>query len=82
MSTLSSFLTGAKSAGKLNNKKKKKVNLGKKGSFTISHPGWSKEQAQKEGKSTSDWAQEHSSDSGVTGRRARSAIGLMSMKKG
>lgn len=75
------MLTGAKEGGKFK-KKKKKVSLGEKGSFTIKHPGWTKQKAAEAGESTSEWAHQHSGDSGVAGRRARSALGLMSMKKG
>jgi hypothetical protein len=83
MSALEAALAGARSAGKFGaKKKKKKVDLGEKGSFTIKHPGWTKDQAAKSGMSTKEWAQEHSGDSGVAGRRARSALGLMGMKKG
>lgn len=75
---LASALTSAKKKGKF---KKKKVNLGSKGSFTITHPGWTREQAAKAGMSTSEWANAHSGDKGVAGRRARSALGLMAMSK-
>ncbi len=77
MSALVAALTSAKS----NAKKKKKVNLGKKGSFEISHPGWTKNKAAEAGESTAEWSKEHSKDKGVAGRRARSAIGLMAMGK-
>ncbi len=66
-------------------RKKKKakartVNLGKKGSFKIEHPGWTRQKAQEAGMSTRDWAESHSGDEGVAGRRARSALGLMAMR--
>jgi hypothetical protein len=76
---LADALTAQKKRGKL---KGKKVNLGDKGSFTIKHPGWTKAKAQAAGMSTSQWAQAHKGDSGVAGRRARAAIGLMAMGKG
>jgi hypothetical protein len=62
--------------------KKRKVNLGKKGSFTINHPGWTRQKAAEAGESTAEWAHQHSGDSGVAGRRARAALGLMGMKHG
>jgi len=47
----------------------------------IKHPGAFKAQAQRAGKSTRQYAQEHKHDSGTTGRRARLALTLMSMHK-
>lgn len=58
----------------------KLVDLGNKGSFKIKHPGWTKAKAKAAGMSTREWAEAHKSDSGVAGRRARSALGLMGMK--
>lgn len=78
MSALVDGLTKLKSR----KKKKVKVNLGSKGSFTINHPGVFRAAAQRAGKSTSEFAQEHKGDSGTLGNRARAAIGLMSMKHG
>lgn len=60
-------------------RKKQKVNLGKKGSFTISHPGWTSGKAKAAGMTTKQWSEAHAGDQGVAGRRARSAIGLMAM---
>ena len=63
-------------------KKGRTVNLGAKGSFKIKHPGWTRAKAAAAGESTHQWAEEHTSSPGVTGARARSALGLMAMHKG
>lgn len=60
-------------------KKAKKVDLGKKGSFEIKHPGAFKAKAERAGMSTRAYAEKEKGAPGVTGRQARSAIGLMSM---
>lgn len=62
--------------------KTRDVDLGKKGGFTIKHPGALRRAAQREGVSTSEFEHEHEHDSGVSGRRARSALGLAAMRKG
>jgi len=59
--------------------KPKKVSLGKKGGFTIKHPGVFKAAAKRAGMSTRAYAQKKKSAPGVLGRRARSALGLMAM---
>lgn len=59
--------------------KPKKVNLGKKGGFTIKHPGAFKAAAKKAGMGTKAYAQKKKSAPGGLGHRARSALGLMSM---
>jgi hypothetical protein len=61
--------------------KPKKVSLGKKGSFTIKHPGAFKAAAKRAGMGTKAYAQKKKSASGVIGNRARSALGLMAMGK-
>lgn len=78
MSDLVEAIATQKKKGKI---KAKRVNLGKKGSFTITHPGWTREHAAKAGMTTQEWASAHSGDAGVAGRRARSALGLMAMGK-
>ena len=45
----------------------------------IKHPGSFSAAAKKAGKSTSEFAHEHESDSGTTGKRARLALTLMGM---
>lgn len=62
-------------------KKTKTVNLGKKGSFEIKHPGALRAKAKKAGMSTKQFAEKHKKGTGTTARQSRSAIGLMSMKK-
>lgn len=77
-SAMAQHLGGLKRKGTLRGKKKQ-VNLGSKGSFTIRHPGWTRAKAAAAGMSTREWAQKHSGDAGVAGKRARSALGLMAM---
>jgi hypothetical protein len=50
-------------------------------SKAIRHPGAFTAQAKAAGKSVAEFAQEHKGDSGITGRRARLAITLRSMRK-
>lgn len=47
----------------------------------IKHPGAFKAEAEKAGKSTKEFAEEHKHDSGKTGARARLAETLMGMNK-
>jgi hypothetical protein len=79
MASLADALTTQKKRGKM---KGKTVSLGKKGSFKITHPGWTRNKAAAAGMSTKQWSQAHKGDAGVAGRRARSALGLMAMSKG
>jgi hypothetical protein len=72
-------LYAARSGGKAKPKKPVRVNLGQKGSFTIKHPGAFRAKAQAAGESTAAYAQKMKGAGGVTGRQARSAIGLMAM---
>lgn len=62
--------------------KKQHVDLGEKGGFTINHPGAVRRAAARKGETTREWSEEHEGDSGVEGRRARSALGLMAMGHG
>lgn len=62
-------------------RKKVHVDLGEKGGFTINHPGVVRRAAARKGETTHEWAEEHEGESGVEGRRARSALGLMAMGK-
>jgi len=62
-------------------RKKKHVDLGSKGSFTIKHPGDFRRRAQAAGESTAAFAQKEKGAGGKVGREARSAIGLMAMAK-
>lgn len=61
--------------------KPKHVNLGKKGSFTIHHPGALKAKAKKAGMSTRAYAEKHKKGTSKTARMSRAAIGLMAMSK-
>ncbi len=63
-------------------KKPEHVNLGKKGGFTIKHPGAFSAAAHRAGKSTRQFAEEKKGAKGKIGRRARSALGLMAMRHG
>lgn len=56
----------------------KKVSLGKKGSFHVKE-GAMTEMAKREGVSNSKFEQEHKGESGLAGRRARSALGFKAM---
>lgn len=47
----------------------------------IKHPGSFRSAAEKAGKSTSEFAHEHDSDSGTLGKRARLAETLMGLNK-
>jgi hypothetical protein len=78
MADLASTLSNQKKRGKM---KAKTVSLGKKGSFKITHPGWTRNKAKAAGMSTKEWSEKHKSDPGVAGRRARAALGLMSMAR-
>lgn len=57
------------------------VNLGKKGSFSITRPGSLRNAAQKAGVSSKQFAQTKTKDP-KWGTRARAALGLMGMKHG
>lgn len=57
----------------------KKVNLGKKGSFSIKE-GAMTAAAKREGVSNSQYEQEHKGDSGKAGKRARLAIAMSHWK--
>lgn len=60
-------------------KKRRKVSLGRKGSFTIKHPGAFRAFASKKGLSTKAAASKYSDAGGHVGAMARSALGLMAM---
>lgn len=62
-------------------RKPEHVDLGKKGSFTVKHPGAFRRAAEQAGKSTDEFAHEHEHDSGQLGRRARTALGFAAMRK-
>jgi len=47
----------------------------------IEHPGAFGKKAKAAGESTREYAEEHKSDSGKTGKQARLALTLMSMRK-
>lgn len=47
----------------------------------IKHPGAFKAQAERAGKSTHEFAEEHKHDSGTTGQRARLALTLGKLRK-
>jgi len=61
-------------------KKPEHVDLGKKGSFTVKHPGAFTAAAKRAGEGTQEYAREHQSDSGTLARRARSALGFAAMR--
>jgi hypothetical protein len=63
-------------------RKPEQVDLGEKGSFTVKHPGAFRRAAQAAGEGTQEFAREHEHDAGVTGRRARSALGFAAMRHG
>lgn len=58
---------------------KQNVDLGKKGSFTVKK-GAMTAMAKREGVSNSTFEQEHKGESGLAGKRARSALGFKAMK--
>ena len=58
---------------------REKVDLGKKGSFNIKK-GAMTAAAQREGVSNSEYEQEHKSDSGTAGKRARLALTMKGWK--
>jgi hypothetical protein len=47
----------------------------------IQHPGVEREAAQRAGKSTAEYAEEHKHDSGTSGNRARLALTLMHLNR-
>lgn len=79
MSGHSALVDGILTASK---RKKRTVNLGKKGSFTINHPGALRAKASAAGESTREFAETHTKGKGVTARQARAALGLMAMHHG
>ena len=73
--------TYSRDVDKARRAKKVEVNLGRKGSFTINHPGAFKAFAAKKGLSTAEAAEQYKDAPGHVGRMARSALGLMAMGK-
>lgn len=69
-----------KAPAKSGTKRVRVVDLGKKGSFQIKHPGALKAKASKAGESTKRFAESHDKGKGVTARQSRAALGLMGMK--
>lgn len=62
-------------------KKVKVVDLGKKGSFKINHPGALRAKAKAAGESTAEFAKSHDKGDSATARQSRAAQGLMAMHK-
>lgn len=62
-------------------KKRKVVDLGKKGKFVVKRPGALTRKAKKAGKSNHEFAVEHQHDKGLTGEQSRSALGFEAMKR-
>ena len=73
-------MDGSVLSGKSGSKRKAKVvNLGKKGSFKINHPGALRAKAKAAGESTKAFAKSHDKGSSATARQSRAALGLMAM---
>ena len=60
-----------KTPAKSGTKKVRIVDLGKKGSFDIKHPGVLKAKAKRAGESTKEFAESHDKGKGVTARRMK-----------